>query len=213
MPHSPTARRLSPKETKKARILRAAIDVFADKGFFAARMTDVAKEAQVADGTLYLYFEGKENLLLSIFEDVLSRFIERLRSEIVSLHDPVDKLRVMVRLHLETLGRDRALASVLQIEMRNSRRFMSEFARGRLGEYLSMVREIIEEGQETGIFRPSINSALATNVIFGAVDEMATSWLLADSPYDLLRNHHQILEILCQGMVPCQHHEGVADEL
>ena len=208
MPLSSTARRLSPREAKRTKILRAAIEVFASKGYFSARMTDVAKAAQVADGTLYLYFEGKEHLLMSIFEDVLGRFIERLQAEIAGVEDPASKLRTMVRLHLETLGRDRPLAHVLQIEMRHSRRFMSLFSRGRLGEYLSLVRNIIEEGQELGSFRRGINPGLATNLVFGAVDELITTWLLTDKPGDLLRHQSELLEILFEGLAPCQNHEG-----
>ena len=109
MPESKSARQLTPREIKRKRILRAATVVFASKGYFSSRMTDVAKAAKVADGTLYLYFEGKEHLLLSIFDDVLTRFIDRATKEIAFLDDPVDKLRLMIRLHLETLGRDKAL--------------------------------------------------------------------------------------------------------
>ncbi|HSL19140.1 MAG TPA: TetR/AcrR family transcriptional regulator [Methylomirabilota bacterium] len=209
MPDSRTARRLSSREVKHQRILRAATKVFASKGYFAARMTDVAKQAEVADGTLYLYFEGKEHLLLSIFDDVLGRFIERLEQEMAHLDDPLDKLRVMVRLHLETLGRDRDLAHVLQIETRHSRRFMSLFTRGKLGEYLNLVRSIVEEGQELGVFRGDISPGLATNVVFGAVDELVMSWILTDQPGDLVRGVDPLLEILTRGMMTCTGTEGV----
>jgi TetR/AcrR family fatty acid metabolism transcriptional regulator len=208
MPESQIARELNPREQKRQRILRAAIEVFASKGFFSARMTDVAHAAEVADGTLYLYFEGKEHLLTSIFDDVLTRFIERARHEIERLDDPVDKLRVMVRLHLETLGRDRDLAQVLQIETRHSRQFMSLFTRGKLGEYLSLLRGIIEEGQDLGSFRRDISAGLATNLVFGAVDELVNSWLLADEPGDLVRHHAPLCRLLTEGLVPCDYHEG-----
>lgn len=200
MTSSPSSSRLTARELKHDKILRAAIEVFAGKGYFAARMTDVAKAAEVADGTLYLYFEGKEHLLLSIFDDVLGRFIDRLEGEIATIPDPVDKLKVMVRLHLETLGSDRALAHVLQIETRHSRRFMSLFTRGKLGEYLNLVRGIIEEGQHTGAFRRDISPGLATNVVFGAVDELVMSWILADQPGELIRHADALLEILIRGI-------------
>jgi TetR/AcrR family fatty acid metabolism transcriptional regulator len=208
MPESEAARSLTPRELKRQRILRAAIDVFASKGYFAARMTDVAHGAEVADGTLYLYFDGKEHLLLSIFDDVLGRFIDRARAELGAIHSPVDKLKVLIRLHLETLGRDRGLAHVLQIETRHSRRFMHLFTRGKLGEYLGLVRAIIFEGQELGAFRQDISASLATNVVFGAVDELVTSWLLTDDQGDLLRHLTPLLELLGQGLMPCELHEG-----
>ncbi len=208
MPESPTDRQNSARQLKRERILRAAIEIFADKGYFAARMTDVAKAADVADGTLYLYFDGKEHLLMSVFDDVLSRFISRLQLEIAPLDNPIDKLRVMLRLHLGTVGGDRALAHVLQIETRHSRRFMSLFTRGRLGEYLNLLREIVEEGQELGSFRRDISARLATVLIFGAVDELVTSWLLADEPGDLLRHEDSLLTILSEGLIACHRQEG-----
>jgi len=206
MPESEKSRELSPREQKRQRILRAAIEVFASKGYFAARMTDVAEAARVADGTLYLYFEGKEHLLMSIFDNVLGRFIERLDEEIGRIEDPTEKLSVMIRLHLETLGRDQSLAHVLQIETRQSRRFMSLFTRGKLGEYLNRVRDIIMEGQELGVFRGDISPGLATNLVFGAVDEIVTSWLLADRPGDLLRHHRPLVRMLTDGIAPCRDH-------
>jgi TetR/AcrR family fatty acid metabolism transcriptional regulator len=202
MPESEAARPLTAREVKRQRILRAAIEVFASKGYFAARMTDIAKQAEVADGTLYLYFDGKEHLLLSIFDDVLDRFIERLDDEIDTIDDPRDKLRAMIRLHLETLASDPALAQVLQIETRHTRHFMSLFTRGKLGEYLNLLRRIIEEGQQSGAFRRDISPGLATNVVFGAVDELIISWIITDQEGDLNRHQDPLLTILTNGMIP-----------
>lgn len=210
MPGSESARKLTPREFKRMRILRAAIDVFARDGYFSARMTDVAKAADVADGTLYLYFEGKEHLLLSVFDDALERFIDQLKREMKLLDDPMDKLKVMVRLHLESLGRDRALAHVLQIETRHSRRFMQLLSRGKLGEYLSLLNDIVKEGQDMGRFRADVKTGLATNVIFGAVDELVNRWLLADDPGDISQYQGPLLKMICQGIVPCKFHEGAA---
>jgi TetR/AcrR family fatty acid metabolism transcriptional regulator len=208
MPESEAARPLTAREVKRQRILRAAIEVFASKGYFAARMTDVAKQADVADGTLYLYFDGKEHLLLSVFDDVLDRFIRHLVAEIETMESPREKLRTMVRLHLETLSRDRALAHVLQIETRHTRHFMGLLARGKLGEYLSLLKNIIEEGQQLGCFRRDVSARLATDVVFGAVDELILSWLMADETMDLNRHQDALLTLLFDGLVPCEHHQG-----
>jgi TetR/AcrR family fatty acid metabolism transcriptional regulator len=188
------------REEKRRRILRAAIDEFARKGYFSARMADVARTAAVADGTLYLYFEGKEHLLVSVFDDVLSRAIERARAEISGVGSPLEKLKIVVRLHLETLAGDRALAHVIQIETRHSRRFMNVITRGRLGEYFDLLRSLIAEGQEAGEIRRDVSPGFATNIVFGAVDEIVNSWLLADDPGDLTRFHAPLMDLLSAGM-------------
>jgi len=205
MARNHTATNDSQRAEKRERILRAAIDVFANKGYFSARMADVAKKASVADGTLYLYFDGKEHLLASIFDDVLSRFINRLEMEIASLDDPVEKVDTMVRLHLGLLARDRPLAHVLQIETRHTQRFMNRLMRGKMAEYLGLIRTIIEEGQSTGAFRKDISAGLMTNFVFGAVDELVSNWLLAREPGDLARFHAPVMELLTRGMVTDDH--------
>jgi len=202
MPKTEEGHEIDSRELKRKRILRAAIEVFAEKGFFAARMTDVAKEAGVADGTLYLYFEGKEHLLISVFDDIMRRFVGRIQNEIEEIDAPLEKLRAMVRIHMETLGEDRPLAHVLQIETRHSRRFMNLFNRGRLGEYLNIIRLIIEEGQASGTIRNDISPGLAINFVFGSVDELVTSWLLADEPGNLAAQAEQIVGLLTDGLVP-----------
>jgi TetR/AcrR family fatty acid metabolism transcriptional regulator len=165
-------------------------------------MTDIAKRAEVADGTLYLYFEGKEHLLISVFDDIMKRFVDRIRREIATVGSSLDRLRILVKIHLETLGHDPPLAHVLQIETRHSRRFMNLFTRGRLGEYLDEIRTIIENGQAEGTIRDDVPPALAINFVFGAVDELVTSWLLADDPGDLSAQAEKIVELLTDGLVP-----------
>jgi TetR/AcrR family fatty acid metabolism transcriptional regulator len=190
------------RERKRKRILRAAIEVFAEKGFFSARMADIAKKASVADGTLYLYFEGKEHLLISVFDDIMRSFVDHVRRETATVDSSLERLRILVKIHLETLGQDLPLAHVLQIETRHSRRFMNLFTRGRLGEYLDVIRSIVEEGQKAGSIRDDIPSGLAINFVFGAVDELVTSWLLEDDPRDLSGQAEKIVELLTDGLKP-----------
>lgn len=196
------ATRESSRELKRERILRAAIEVFAKKGYFSSRMTDVAHRASVADGTLYLYFDGKEDLLHKIFDHVLGLFIERVQEAVQGVEDPVEKLRLLVQMHLELLGGDPDLAQVLQIEIRHSRRFLALATRGKLGEYLSLIRDIIEEGQSLGRFRHDISAGLATQMVFGSVDELVMSWVLQDSAPELASKAGPLVALLTEGLVP-----------
>src|SRR5687767_8795260 len=103
---------------KRDAILRAAIDVFAGRGFFNAQVADVARAAGVAAGTVYLYFHGKDDLLVSIFERTMREAIADGRACIAPLTDPIEQLRAVARVHLDRMGRDRNLAVVFQVELR-----------------------------------------------------------------------------------------------
>ncbi|MBX7219833.1 MAG: TetR family transcriptional regulator [Blastocatellia bacterium] len=188
-----------PSNGKHEAILRAAITVFARNGFFNSKVADIAREAGVADGTVYLYFKNKDDLLLSIINEALDEANERIRREMAELTDPLEKLYRIAELHLGLMGNDRDLAIVFEVEIRHSTKFMEEFSATRLSEYLRMVREIIEEGQRTGRFRTEINPQIATKVFFGAMDEMVTNWILSHKAYNLVDYARPVVDLLFRG--------------
>src|SRR5204863_7313831 len=111
--------------TKRERILRAAIEVFARNGYFNAKVSEIAKAAGVADGTIYLYFDAKEDLLVTIFREHTRNYLQSLERELAHVRRPEERIRIAIRHHLEALGRDRSLAIVAQVELRHSLKFMS----------------------------------------------------------------------------------------
>jgi TetR/AcrR family fatty acid metabolism transcriptional regulator len=185
---------------KRDALLRAAIDTFAARGFFNAQVADVARSAGVAAGTVYLYFRGKDDLLISIFERTMKEAIAEGRRSIAGLTDPVERLREIARLHLGRLGRDRALAVVFQVELRQSTKFMQRFSATQLREYLGIIRDIIADGQAQQVFRRDINATLAAKLFFGALDEMATNWILSRRKYALASEADQIVDFLVGGL-------------
>jgi TetR/AcrR family fatty acid metabolism transcriptional regulator len=185
---------------KRAAILRAAIDVFAGRGFFNAQVADVARAAGVAAGTVYLYFRSKDDLLVSIFERTVREAIAEGRASVAPLADPVERLRAIARVHLERMGRDRSLAIVFQVELRQSTKFMERFSSTGLREYLGLIREVLVDGQATGAFRTEINPTLAAKLFFGALDEMATNWILSPRRYSLTADVDSIVDIFVNGV-------------
>jgi len=185
---------------KREAILRAAIKVFARKGFFNAKVADVAKEAGIADGTVYLYFKGKDEILHSIFDQAMERFIAEGRSELASLDSPVDKLRKIAELHLARLGADRDLAVVFQVELRGSTKFMREFSAAGFHDYLEVIRITIEEGQKAGIFRSDIKPVICAKILYGSLDEMVTNWILSKKPYSLEPMAEEVMKIFLKGV-------------
>lgn len=186
---------------KREAILRAAIKVFAHNGYFNSKVSDIAGEAGIADGTVYLYFKSKEEILHSIFDRAMEEFIAEGRSEISGLERADEKLRRIARLHLEKLGADRDAAIVFQVELRGSTKFMEEFSAAGFGEYLNIIREIIAEGQKQGVFREDLNATICSKILYGALDEMVTNWILSKKPYALAPMADTVLEVFFGGVL------------
>ena len=185
---------------KRETILRAATTVFARHGFFNAQVADVARHAGVAAGTVYLYFRGKDDLLVSIFERTMKEARDEARAVLTGLGDPIERLKTLARLHLDRLGRDRDLAIVFQVELRQSTKFMEQFSSTHLREYLGLIRDTIADAQTRGVFRRDISPTLAAKVVFGALDEMATNWIISRRRYALAADADAVIDLLLNGL-------------
>ena len=188
------------RSEKYQRILAAAIEVIAEHGFFQARVSEIASRAGVADGTIYLYFRNKEEVLLAAISNAFSAFLELAQAELRSVHDPREQLRRLALLHLTSLGSDRKLATVFQTELRQSARFLAQFSRHELMQYFDLIRAAVREGQQSGLFRAELSDKIVANCFFGALDEMVTSWLLSDHEYSLAHAADAIVEVVLRGV-------------
>ena len=185
---------------KREAILRAATRVFARNGYFNSKVADIARAAGVADGTVYLYFKSKEEILHSIFDQNMAEAIAAGRKLIAKLRDPREKLRRIATLHLERLGADRDLAVVFQVELRGSTKFMQEFSAAGFAQYLGLLRATFEEGQRAGVFRSELNAKVVSKILFGALDEMATNWIISKRSYKLEPMAEVVMEVFLNGV-------------
>lgn len=186
---------------KREAILRAAIKVFARKGYFNSKVADIAGEAGIADGTVYLYFKSKDEILHSIFDRAMAEFISEGKRELAAIESPAEKLTRIAELHLEKLGADRDLAIVFQVELRGSTKFMQEFSAAGFGEYLDIIRKTIEEGQKAGVFRNDLKPVVGAKILYGALDEMVTNWILSNKSYPLAPMADEVLKIFFGGVL------------
>ena len=184
---------------KREAILRAAIKVFAGKGFFNSKVADIAGEAGVADGTVYLYFKNKDDILHSIFDRAMAEFIEEGKKELAPLESPEERLRRIAELHLEKLGADRDLAIVFQVELRGSTKHMQEFSAAGFAEYLDIIRQTFAEGQKSGAFRNDMKPVVCAKILYGALDEMVTNWVLSKKKYPLAPMAGEVLKVFLGG--------------
>src|SRR6201989_3443273 len=185
---------------KREAIMRAAISVFAHNGFFNSKVPDIAREAGVADGTVYLYFKSKEHILHPIFDRSVEEALDAARKQIERVTDPREKLRQIAALHLERLGADRDPAAGFQGELRCCTKFMEEFSAAGFAEYLSLIRSTFEEGQRAGVFRADLKANVVAKILFGALDEMATNWILSKRRYKLAPMADEVLDIFLNGV-------------
>jgi TetR/AcrR family fatty acid metabolism transcriptional regulator len=199
LPRRPPARAL-PVADKRDAILKAAIRVFARRGFFGAQVADIAREGGVAAGTVYLYFHNKDDLLVSIFERTMREAIAAGRATLEHETDPLERLRAIARLHLDRMSRDRDLAIVFQVELRQSTKFMERFSATQLREYLGIIRHVIADGQARGAFRRNLNPTTAAKIFFGALDEMATNWILSRRKYPLVADADVVVDLFANGV-------------
>jgi TetR/AcrR family transcriptional regulator, fatty acid metabolism regulator protein len=202
---SSTARKLSvvrpaAGSDKRDAILRAATKVFAQNGYFQSQVADVAKVAGVAAGTVYLYFKSKDDLLVSIFERSMGAVLAEGRAAVGGIADPAERLRQLAHLHLGRLGRDRDLAVVFQVELRQSVKFMERFSESFLQDYFKLIRQAIADGQQRGAFRKDLSATTATKIFFGALDEMATNWVLSRRKYDLSAEADAVVDLFINGV-------------
>lgn len=186
-------------DDKRQRILDAAVRVFARKGYFASRVADVAKAAGIADGTVYLYFKSKDDVLVSLFDDVMSEHVEAGRREVATVRGAPAKLEAIARHHLALLGGNRELAVVFQVELRQSTKFMARFTATWLKDYFDLLQGVIEAGQREGTIRKELRRKVASHAFFGILDEMVTTWVLSPQEYDLAQLAGSAVDLFLHG--------------
>jgi len=164
---------------KRVRILRAAIRIFSQKGFFNSKVSDIARAAGVADGTIYLYFKNKDDLLISLFEEKMGEVVADVRERVAQGTGPLHRLRIFIENHMDLLVREAGLIEVIQVELRQSNKFMKEYVPVRFLEYLDVLGGILEEGIRDGTFRADLNVKTARRAIFGALDEISLAHVLS----------------------------------
>ncbi len=187
---------------RRAAIMEAAIEVFADRGFHGARISDVAEKASVASGTIYLYFRNKEELLISVFEEKMGLLLDGIGNELRGVTDPEERIRRFARWHFLQLRENRAAARVLQIELRLSSRFLTDYRPEKLWAYLNVFGQTVRDGISSGHFRSDIDPFVGMWAFFGALDEIAMQWVLSRRPDRFVLDDaaRQVADVFIRGL-------------
>jgi TetR/AcrR family fatty acid metabolism transcriptional regulator len=201
----PKKKRKGASADKRERILRAATRVFAKNGFYATRVSEIAKEAGVADGTIYLYFENKDDVLISIFQDRIGALIEILQ-EIAARPIPVEeRIRTIIEMQLGLLEEQRDLAEVVTVNLRQSSRLLKQYAAPLFTQYLELIAGVVADGQREGVLRSDVSPRVAARALWGALDGLTVTWALgtpdqAPQPAQLRKASVQFATLFLEGL-------------
>ncbi len=195
--------RVDPKADKRERILRAAVKVFARKGFYATRVSEIAKAAGVADGTIYLYFESKDDVLVSLFQDRIVKLIAALEEAIAAEGDFDARFRRVVELQLGLLDGRRELAEVVTVNLRQSSKLLKQYATPLFSQYLEVVAKLVADGQAEGAVRADVSPRVVARSLYGALDGVAMTWALGGGEAGQLKKAAaQVSELFLRGLKP-----------
>ena len=193
---------------KHRRIIEAAVKVFAKNGFYNSKVSEIARAAQVADGTIYLYFQNKDDILISLFEEEMQRILERVREAVAAESNPAKKLERFAIAHLSLVEENQELAEIIQVEIRQSSKFMRGYNNINFAHYLNIISDIIKEGQTAGVFRPDVRPGIAKRAFFGALDEMSRYWVLSSTKkYSIIDAAREISNFFLGGITVCADEE------
>ncbi|WP_217587081.1 TetR/AcrR family transcriptional regulator [Lentibacillus saliphilus] len=188
------------QKPKYKQIIDAAVRVIAENGYHKSQVSKIASEAGVADGTIYLYFKNKEDILVSVFKEKMGQFIEQIVQSTNKKHNAKEKLYTLIEMHFQQLANDHHLAIVTQLELRQSKKSLRLDINHVLKPYLTVIDRIVDEGIEEQLFRPDLNRPLVRQMIFGTLDEVVTNWVMKDQKYDLMNQVSSVHELIVNGI-------------
>lgn len=193
-------KKMKSNKPKYQLIIDAAVKVIAENGYHASQVSKIAKEAGVADGTIYLYFKNKEDVLVSVFEEKMGQFIGKIAEATNAQPDPNRKLKILIEMHFNQLEENPYLAIVTQLELRQSNYSLRLQINNVLKPYLDIIDAIIDEGIKKKQFRNDLNAALLRQMIFGTLDEVVTTWVMKERKYNLTAQAEQVHRFITEGL-------------
>ena len=188
------------KPDKYYAILEGAMKVFAENGFHKSQVSRIAKEAGVADGTIYLYFKKKEDILTCLFQEKLGELVEKFNRAVDESASAKDALRKICEIHFGELENNIHMAYLTQIELRQSDLELRKEIGLALKRYIILIENILEKGKNDGSFRSDLDVKLVRLLIFGGMDEVVTSWLISGQKYSLTAQVGPTLDFFLRGI-------------
>ena len=191
---------MSKKTARKESILQAAIEVFSKGSFRSSSISEIAKRANVAEGTIYQYFKNKEDLFFSIPIQKTVEFTEEFDLHLQGITGTFNKIRKFIWYYLYFFKTNPGYGRILMLEMRVSRSFVKTKTYNFLKKSTKRILEIIREGQQDGTIRKDVNIYILRQLILGILEHVVTRWLLKGEKYDLMEYYEDINKLITNGI-------------
>ena len=169
-------------DDKPRRILDAAVRVFAAQGYDASRVGDIAKEAGVAYGLVYHYYASKEAVLEAVFREAWGRLLAAVALAEESGEDAAEQLELVVKIVLRAWRDDPDLVRLLVSEVTRNPHIQDEL--DEIGQAFASLERMVRRGQADGTFRAELDPRFAAWMLYGALEEVLTGWVLGQLPDD-----------------------------
>jgi TetR/AcrR family transcriptional regulator, fatty acid metabolism regulator protein len=169
-------------DDKRQQILAAAVRVFAAQGYEASRVGDVAREAGVAYGLVYHYFGSKDAVLEAVFREQWGRLLAAVALAEETGETAPEQLELVVKIVLRAWRDDPDLVRLLVREITRSPHIQDEL--DEIGQAFASLERIVSRGQEEGTLRGDVDARIAAFMLYGAMEEVLTGWVLGQLPDD-----------------------------
>lgn len=198
--HFPRAFQMSKRDAKRQAIIQAAIDVFGRQSFQNSSISEIARKANVAEGSIYQYFKNKEDLFFSIPLEKTNEFCRQLDLHLDGIEGALNKIRKFIWYYLYFFKANPEYGRMLMLEMRVSKSFIRTKTYDSLKQATNRILDIIDEGQKEGVIRDDVDHYVTRQLILGVLEHMVTRWLLEGEKYDLLNHCDEVSQLVLDGV-------------
>jgi TetR/AcrR family fatty acid metabolism transcriptional regulator len=173
------------KENTRVRIINSAKKLFAEQGYQKTTIVDISKQAGLSEAALYEYFQGKEDLLLTIPDLWVSELLEDLDEQLFGIRGAENKLRKYLWWYLRRIEQSPLDAKIVYLFLKTNANFLNTEVYANVKKLYSYLIDIFEEGLKTGEMKSDLDSRIARDIFVGTLDHIITRWLLKDMSYSL----------------------------
>ncbi|MGD9133164.1 MAG: TetR/AcrR family transcriptional regulator [Desulfobacterales bacterium] len=190
------------KENTRVRIINSAKKLFSEQGYQKTTIVDISRQAGLSEAALYEYFQGKEDLLLTIPDLWVSELLRDLDEQLFGIQGAVNKLRKYLWWYLRRVEQAPLDAKIVYLFLKTNANFLNTEVYANVKKLYAYIVDIFEDGQKSGEMKSDLNPRIARDIFVGTMDHIITRWLLKDMSYSLFDNLDQTFNLMVSAFEP-----------